>query len=108
MSWPIQRFTDEELAELAVYDARIDAGLSVRIPQTTNKTSGGTQSRRRKRKYIPGSRKDYYKANREKLIAYQKEYYKAHNEERAAYREVYSAPNKKAAPEAATSETAKK
>ena len=90
-------FTPEELAEMAAFDAEVDAGditpEEIRASCERDKAIRYETLDNHKRK-IAEHQREYRAANREKLAEYQREYRAANREKLAEYKREYYAANR--------------
>lgn len=73
-------FTAEELAEMAAYDAQVDASEAT-AEELAEVKARNDETLREVGKYGKGAyARQYYEKNKERIQAYQKEYYATHKE----------------------------
>ena len=74
----VARFTDRELAELAVFDAMVDAQEAPPEIEAEIEAREASTPETRRRARDNASSKAYYRANKEKRLAYAKQYAQTH------------------------------
>ena len=90
MSRPL--FTPEELAELAAFDAMVDAEpASLAERRESRERDLKIRQRNENREAIAEYKKQYYAENREAIAEYKKQYYAENREAIAEYKKQYRA-----------------